>query len=271
MKKMRSLFLVLIVVFGLCAERAQGQTTAMTMTFSIICQYVTNTFTTNYSPLVITEHTNVQTVLLNSANLVKAMAVDLFGTKWTNWSPATIVYEQNQITGNEGIFLRYLGKQTNVSQFFTNGLSPDGYSNTFSADVPLVLNGTNWVTNATGSTNLPLMGRVSIQNPPVTANLAYLTFTSANTSFTLFGYSQGSLLNTVYDKEGDTALVNKAMIVGAGTFSLNLTTNFLRVTTNTTGVPTNYTPAINYGGVAHGTVYMAIPYHLNIDASEGGP
>ncbi|HTA29519.1 MAG TPA: hypothetical protein VK731_03500 [Candidatus Cybelea sp.] len=237
----------------------------MTMTFSIICQYVTNTFTTNYSPLVITEHTNVETVLLNSANLVKAMAIDLFGTKWTNWAPATIVYEQNQNTGNEGIFLRYLGKQTNVSPFFTNLLSGYGYSNTFSADVPLVFNGNNLATNATGSTILPLTGRVTIQNPPVTANLAYLTFSSSNTSFTLFGYSQGSLLNTIYDKEGDTALVNKAMIVGAGTFNLNVTTNFLLVTNSTAVVPKYY------GGVAHGTVYMAIPYHLNIDASDGGP
>ncbi len=236
----------------------------MTLTFSIICQYVTNTFTTNYAPLVITEHTNVETVLLNSANLVKAMAIDLFTNKWTNWAGATIVYEQNQITGNQGIFLRLLGKQTNVSPFFTNGFSSNGFANAFSVDVPSVFNGTNWATNGTNSI-LPLTGRVTIQNPPVTANLAYLTFTSTNTAFTLFGYSQGSLLETIYDKEGDLAQVNKAMIVGAGTFSLNLTTNFLRVTNSTAVPPTNY------AGVAHGTVYMAIPYHLNIDASEGGP
>jgi hypothetical protein len=53
------------------------------------------------------------------------------------------------------------------------------------------------------------------------------------------------------------------MLVGAGTFSLNVTTNFLLVTT------TNAAPPIKYVGLAHGTIYLAIPYHLDIEPPEG--
>jgi hypothetical protein len=273
MKKMRSLFLVLVLGLGLCCPRAQGQTTAMTMTFSIICQYVTNSYTTNLSPLVINKFQRVTTVLLNSANLVKAMSVDMFGTKWTNWAGASIVYEQNMTNGNQGIFLRLAGRQTNVSSFFVNDFSTNGFVNMFSQDVDSAFHGTNYDIMGTNS-QLPLVGgnvyeheTSTNSNFNVSDNLAYLTFTSVNTSFTLFGFSQGTLLNTVYDREGDIAKVNKAMITGAGTFTLNVTTNFLDIAvTNAT-----QTPAIHYVGLAHGTVYMAIPYHLNIGSAEGGP
>ena len=270
MKKMRCLFLVLALGLGLCSQRAQGQTTAETMTFSIICQYVTNTYSTNYSPLVINKFQHVITVLLDSANLAKAMEVDLFGAKWTNWQGASIVYEQNMITGNQGIYLRWAGKQTNVSSFFTNSFSTNGFANMFSQDVASAFNGTNYAVSGTNDL-LPLIGgNVSEEldstnsNFNVSDNLAYLTFSSSNTSFTFFGFSQGALLNTVYDKEGDIAKVNKAMLVGAGTFSLNVTTNiypYLNIT--------NYTIPTNYTGLAHGTVYLSGPYYYDIGPPEG--
>jgi len=247
----------------LCSQRAQAQTTAQTMTFSIICQYVTNTYTTNLSTQTVTQNPRVLTVLLDSANLVKSMAVDLFNTNWTKWQFASIVYEQNQESGNQGIFLRYWGNQTNVSSFFINSFSSNGFANMFSQDVAGAFNGTNYAVNGTNSL-LPLTGGgIFIGGPDASDNLAYLTFTSVNTSFTFFGYSQGTLLNSVFDKEGDVGKVNKALLTGAGTFSLNVTTNFLSVT-NATAVP-----PIHYNGLAHGTVNVAAAYHLNIGPPEG--
>jgi len=263
MNKMRSVFLVLALGLGLCSQRAQGQTTAETMTFSIICQYVTNTYVTNLSTQTVVKTQHVVTVLLNSANLVKAMAIDMLGAKWTNWAGASIVYEQNAITGNTGIYIRLLGRQTNVSSFFFNEFSTNGYEDMFSHDVSSAFVGTNYCVTSTNS-QLPLTGNgIFIGGPSVSDNLAYLTFTSTNTSFTLFGFSEGTLLNTVYDREGDITKVNRSQIIGAGTFSLNVTTNYLRVTTN------NAAPAINYPGLAHGTIYLAAPYHLDFGPPEG--
>jgi hypothetical protein len=267
MKKMQCLFLVLALGLGLCCQRAQAQTSAQTLTFSIICQYVTNTYTTNFSPLRIVENPHVVTVLLNSANLVKAMAADIFSTNWaTNWpkwAGASIVYEKNLESSNQGIYLRYLGQQMDVSSFFTNRFSTNGFANMFSQDVASVFNGTNYDSDGTNSL-LPLTGGgIFIGGPAASDNLAYLTFTSTDTSFTLFGYSQGAVVNTVFDKEGDVGKVVQGLIVGAGTFNLNVTTNFLRVTTN------NATPPINYPGLAHGTVNVSAPYHLDFGPPEG--
>jgi len=267
MKKLRCLFLVLALALGFCSQRAQAQVVAETMTFSIICQYVTNTYVTNLSQETVTTNAHVTTVLLNSANLVKAMAADIFRTNWaTNWPRwigSSIVYEQNMETGNYGIFMRFGGRQMNVSSFFTNVFSTNGFANMFSQDVPSVFNGTNYDSNGTNSLLPVTGGGIFIGGPAASDNLAYLTFTSSNSSFNLFGYSQGTILETVFDKEGDVGKVNKAQIIGAGTFSLNVTTNFLFATTN------NAVPAINYPGLAHGTIYLAPPYHLNIEPPEG--
>jgi hypothetical protein len=267
MKNMRCVFLALALALGLYSQRAQGQVVAETMSFSIICQYVTNTYYTNLAAGTVTTNSRVLSVLVNSANLVKAMAADLFRDSWTTnwprWSGSSIVYEQNMITGNYGIFMRFMGRQTNVSSFFTNGFSTNGYANMFSVDVPSVFNGTNYASNGTNSLLPVTGGGIFIGGPKESDNLAYLTFTSSNTSFTFFGYSQGTLLNTVYDKAGNVGVVNKAQLFGAGTFSLNLTTNFLFVTTNNAVTPTNYP------GLAHGSIYMAPPYHLNINPPEG--
>jgi hypothetical protein len=267
MKKLRCLFLVLALALGFCSQRAQAQVVAETMTFSIICQYVTNTYVTNLSQETVTTNAHVTTVLLNSANLVKAMAADIFRTNWaTNWPRwigSSIVYEQNMETGNYGIFMRFGGRQMNVSSFFTNVFSTNGFANMFSQDVPSVFNGTNYDSNGTNSLLPVTGGGIFIGGPAASDNLAYLTFTSSNSSFNLFGYSQGTVVNTVFDREGDVGKVVQGLIVGAGTFSLNVTTNFLRVTTN------NAVPPINYPGLAHGTVYVSAPYHLNFGPPEG--
>jgi hypothetical protein len=263
MKKMRCLFLVLALGFGLCAQRAQAQTSEQAMTFSIICQYVTNNFdTTNLTTQIISHHFVLDTVLLNSGNIAKAMAIDFMGTtNWTKWAGATIEYEVNMATGNQGIFLRLDGKQTNVSSFFGNC-----FTNMFSQNVSNVFFGTNL------ATSLPLGGDpndqtgTTITNANFSGNLAYLTFVSSNMSFNLFGYSQGPVVHgsgfldhVLYER-----YLQEAEVVGSGTFSLNVTTNVYQIIT-TNGTPTNYT------GVAHGTIFVGRPYFLPIGPTNGGP
>src|SRR5208282_2888143 len=91
------------------------------------------------------------------ANVIKALAVDLEGTNFATWTGSFLVREVNLTNGNEGIFLRKAGKQTNVSSFF--GLS---YSNNFTGELTnefpalntnLAIVFTNTVTNG-GSTNM---------------------------------------------------------------------------------------------------------------------
>jgi hypothetical protein len=295
MKKMRFLFLALALSLGWCAGRAQGQTIAQTMTFSVICQYVTNTYTTNGGIVSMGQHLN--TVALTSANIVRAIAADVFGTGWTNWESATLFYEENMTNGNQGIFLYYKGNQTNVSRYFTSSTSTNGFANMFSKDVPNVFGGTIYPTLSSNSyvdlvsqdpinphpeTNfpggsLPLSGVYGYGNGPVATaydDLAYVTLTTRNTSFTLFGYSQGNLFNAIYDQEGHVGIVDAALIAGAGTFSLNLTSNLLFIT-NGYPLSTNITPrgtnivlatnvvlATNLFGVAHGTLTVGTRYRL---------
>jgi hypothetical protein len=282
MNNMRYLFLLLAFGFGLCAPRAQGQTTHQNMTFSIICQYVTNFVNiTNATTQAVTSFEQLDTVILNTANVAKAIAVQKFTTNWAQWYPATIFYEVNLNTGNQGIYLQREGLQTNVSDFFGNN-----FTNMFSQNATSVFNTTNY------ATSLPLGGdkndntALAITNITQFANLAYLSFVATNTNtvanntnmaFDLFGYSQGQivLVGGYLDGQLYERYLPEGEIVGAGTFTLNLTTNFYGVTihnyTNGLGVvTTNYgSLQTNYTGVAHGTVYIGPPVYSTIVPPNG--
>jgi hypothetical protein len=292
MKQMRCLFLVLALGSGWCAQRSQAQTIAQRISFSIICQYVTNTYNTNAEGTGY-ENQTITTVLINTPNLVRAIAVDLFWTNnvttwttnWEFWSQATINFEQTLSDGHQGIFLRYGKVQTNIDRFFTNTSSFNGFSNMFSQCVPTVFGGTNYTVSGTNPSTLPLngghdylvnSGQIS-NNYAASDNLAYLAFSSTNTSFTLFGYSQGSLTNVGHDSAGQLVKVPQGPIYGAGTFSLNLTTNFLRFDDGfllyydlahgvvTTRTATNTVPATNFVGLAHGSVNLGQPYNVDVE------
>jgi hypothetical protein len=289
MKKMRYLFLVLALGFGLCAQRAPAQTAAQTMTFSIICQYATNTFTNiNVSSDTTNVHQQIITVLLDSANIAKAIAIDLEGTNWnrsgtnsTNWTGAAIVYEENLQSGNQGIYLRLPDKQTNVSSFFTNIFSTNGLTNMFSQNASNVFNGINYTMSGTNPSTLPLYGGYDYDmggtnnttNNTAYGNFAYLTVATTNISFDLFGFSQGTFTNVVgrYQEQTYSNKVIKAEIIGVGTFSLNLTTNiYLYLTNNSPYMDNpNFILPTNYTGLAHGTVFVNAPYYLNIGPPEG--
>jgi hypothetical protein len=266
MKQMRFYLLILALGFGLCAQRVQAQTSEQVMTFSVICQYATNyLITTNTQTGATAQYIEQNTVILDSANIAKAIAVDLLRTNWTLWAGAQLCYEVNLATGNQGIFMRLGAKQTNVSQFFTNIFSPYAYSNIFSQNLSSVFTVTNYTslpvgvfgTNYVKSTTTNFYGSFS-------DNLAYLTFTSSNMSFNLFGYSQGTVVDGSGYLDGTlySQYLTEAEIAGAGTFNLNVSTNIFLVPT------TNGTPAF-YNGVAHGTVFVQRPFFLAIGPPEG--
>jgi hypothetical protein len=316
MKQMRYLFLALALSFGLCARQSQAQTVGQTMTFSIVCQYVTNLYTTNTTTGVINQDQHLTTVLVDTPNIVKAILVDLFWTSnstawhsnYARWESARLVYEENMTNGHQGIYLRVGDRQTNVSSFFTNSFSTNGCANMFSQDAAKVIGGTIYPAITTNgyadvsspvasnlfdetvfpSNSLPLTGGFGYLEHAGTSNnytsydnLAYLTLTTSNTSFTLFGLSQGLLVDAVYAADGGVGKVDQAEIIGAGTFSLNLSTNFLRLTNGfrydvnlsdtvvTNYLVTNAVPAANYTGLAHGTVYVRAPYRLDFGPPEG--
>jgi hypothetical protein len=282
MKKMRYLFLVLAFCFGLCAQRAPGQTVHQNLTSSIIFQYVTNYVNvTNTTTKVVNSYEQLDTVLINTANVAKAIALQKFTTNWAQWSPADIFYEVNLNTGNQGIYLARSGIQTNVSDFFGNS-----FTNLFSQNVNTVFSGTNF------AASLPLGGdkndntATMITNITQFANLAYMTFSATNTNtvnnntnlaFDLFGYSQGQvvLAGGYLDGKLYQMYLPEGEIVGAGTFTLNLTTNVFGVIinnyTNTFGVvTTNYgNSQTNYTGVAHGTVYIGPPVYSSTLGTNG--
>ena len=264
------------------------------MLFSIICQYSTNIYSTNIAAHatndLLTQNGLLDTVIVNSANIVKAIALDKFGTNWVDWNPADICYEMNLNTGNQGIYLVQNSpsgfKQTNISSYFGN------FTNMFSEQAASVFLGTNYAvgTNfATGSTNstLPVIGgwsyykgttNFNITNIPTSTdfvfsdNLAYLTLATSNLSFSLFGLSQGSLVDvggyynkTLYGTSVSGIKADEAYITGAGTFFLNATTNIYRST-----LPSSI-PDANFfvSGLAHGTVYVMKPYYLGFGPPEG--
>jgi hypothetical protein len=260
MMKMRCLFLVLALGCGLCAQQARAQTSEQVMTFSIICQYATNNITvTNPTTQVVTHYLVEDTVLLNTENLVKAMAIDMLKTNWAQWQGADICYEVNLANGNEGIYLRLGPKQTNVSSFFGNS-----FTNTFAQNASNVFTGTNYATSLPlGGDNNEQSGQ-TITSSKFMGNLAYLTFNSSNLAFNIFGYSQGPIVygSGVLDGQLYERYLHEAQIAGAGTFTLNVSTNVYLIPTSN-GTPTNFT------GIAHGNVFVQTPFFLPFGPPEG--
>lgn len=272
---------------GLLAPRAQGQTSGQVMTFSIACQYNTNNLSTNFLAghvQNVNDFKQITTVLVDTANMVKALAVDNFGTNWVKWIGAQLCYEVDLATGTPAIFMRLGSRQVDVSTNFNSGDGVGTYINAFSiepsnvvvggayafptnpaygnnfANLPLI---SGLETNYPG-TNAPFTNVASLTNYGAFDNLAYLNFTTTNLAFTLIGYSQGTLYHVSEILHGTrhAQTVDDAFIFGAGTFSLNLTTNFLRVTPSTPGlkIDPNVVLATNFTGMAHGTLYIQKPF-----------
>ena len=136
MKRIRFLLGGLVLIFGLMAIDARAQSTYQNIGFSVMAQYETDTNNVPGDPTLTNEYLHL--ILITSANVVKAIAVDQFGKpNWTNWSAATIVRRVNLTTGDERIYLNNGGtNEVDVSSYFSGSYVSNftsGVSNAFPA------------------------------------------------------------------------------------------------------------------------------------------
>ncbi|MGP8201946.1 MAG: hypothetical protein ACLQU4_20845 [Limisphaerales bacterium] len=198
MNKIRFSIFAAAVALLMTAGGLHAQTSIQNLAFSLIGEYQTDFFSTNASGALTNEATHIHQILIATGNVVKALAVDLEGTNWTNWAGARLVREVNLTNGNEGIFLRLNGRQTNVSSFFGGS-----FSNNFTGEL----------TNAFPALNPNLADGLIFTN--VVTNL----FTNAATNiFT------NTITNTVTDSGSNYVFTNLFTNVSANVFT-NLFTN----------------------------------------------
>ncbi len=279
MNKIRSVFFAAGAALALAAGGLHAQTSFQNLTFSLIGEYQTNTFTTNTSggtPVSTNEVLVVRPILITTACMIKAMAVDLEGTNWnvegtdsTNWDGARLVREVNLTNGAEGIFLRKGTHQINVSSFFGTSFT-NNFTGYLSNYLGLVTNGfTNSFTNSS-TTNLAndfppqaaiIGGKVHIDPTTNTTNykssvgVYTLSFFTSNVQFNTFGVGSGVIANvrgqidgTLYER-----LINSEAIGLAGAFYLNTTSNIFDLGTN----PPAYIGGPLRGGINTGAGYFS--------------
>jgi hypothetical protein len=279
MNKIRLSFFAAGAALALAAGGLHAQTSIQNLTFSLIGEYQTNTFTTNTSdgtPVSTNEVLVVRPILLTTAYMVKAIAVDLEGTNWdvegpdsTNWNGARLVREVNLTNGAEGIFLRKGTRQINVSSFFRTSFT-NNFTGYLSNYLGLVTNDfTNSFTNSstTNFTNgFPpqaaiIGGKVYFRPATNTTNynssagLYAVSFFTSNVQFNTFGVGSGVIANVGGDIDGThyESLINSETIGMAGAFYLNTTSNIFDLGTN---LPT-YIGGPLHGGINTGAGYFS--------------
>jgi hypothetical protein len=261
MRFIRLALVGLALSLGLAARNASAQsiqqpiTFAINAEFEIITNYSENDTLTNY-------YSTHRLVYVGTLNIVKAIALDLFGEKWTNWSAATILRRINPTNGEEGIFLRTGNYFTNISSFFgdsyKNGFTHDasnafpGLTNNFTPSLPVFR---GWITNKGGE---------SFTNTFSLGTVRYLSLNTTNLKFNLIGVnisvlSNGRLTNVVgtvdhvqYSNDVDTILVN-----AVGSLYINMATNIL------------VSPPQAYSGIARGSWSTGTPTFTRFPGPPG--
>jgi hypothetical protein len=243
MNKIRFSFLAVAAALALTGGGLQAQTSIQRVNFALFTEYQTNSFNIDSAdsetPLT-NEYSRLRTVLVTTGNVVKALAVDLEGTNFSTWTGSDLVREVNLTNGNEGIFLRKNGTQTNVSSFFG-----DSFSNNFTAGLsnafPGFTNNISGLTNyINGSTNNPypqvelVHGLLRMTSPTnsttnyiTTAGLYFVSLNTTNLKFNLVAVGNGIITNvaggidgTLYERP-----INSEFLGSAGSFYLNIMTN----------------------------------------------
>ncbi len=266
MNKIRFVFFAAGAALALAASGLHAQTSIQRLTFSLLADYQTNIFYTNLAnpagPLT-NENSRIRTVLIATGNVVKALAVDLEGTNWTTWAGSVLVREVNLTNGNEGIFLRKNGIQTNVSSFFGGSFS-NNFTGELTNEFPAL--NTNWaiaftniITNVDtngGITNIftnvftnsftnSFSNNFSLETPLVrgalrmtdptntttnvvtTAGLYFISLNTTNLKFNLLAVGDGAVTHVGGRVDGTfyERPVNYQLLGTAGFFDLNTTTN----------------------------------------------
>jgi len=229
MNKIRLKVFVVCAAVVLAAGGLHAQTSIQNLTFSLLAQYQTNIIGTNTE----NQDDRIHTILITTHSVIKAIAVDLQGTNWTNYGSGELVREVNLTNGHEGIFLHINGtNQTNVSSFFGGS-----FTNNFMGAL------TNEFPGATNNFVPPFLldrgtilasGSTLTTNFIRTAGIYYLSLNTTNLKLNLVGVGDGYVTNltgtldgTVYERPIDWQYLGTA-----GTFYINMATNFFDLGTN---------------------------------------
>ena len=253
MKRIRFLLGGLILIFSLMAIGARAQSTVQNIAFSVMGQFETATNNIPGDPTLTNEYLHL--ILVTSANVVKAIAIDYFGasSEATNWSAAGLVRRVNLVTGEERIYLNRGGTNTiDVSRFFSGsylGNFMSGVTNAFPAAADSF--GSNYP-----NPYQPLFSGTPT-NHQASAGLYFISLNTTNLKMNLLGANFSFLGNGVLTKfSGDekgtkySGEVQNEVISVVGSFSWNRGTNLLDISPGTNTF---------YSGPARGTVTVRAP------------
>jgi hypothetical protein len=295
MNKIRFSVFAAGAALALAAGGLDAQTSIQRLTFSLLAEYQTNIYSTNTAnpegPLT-NENTDIRSILISTGNVIKALAVDVAGTNFTNWSSGgSLVREVNLTNGNEGIFLRANGNQTNVSSFFGMSCS-NNFTGELTNEFPALNTNsaivfTNTVTNTnsgltyvftnvfTNSFTNSFSNNFSFETPLVrgglrmtdptnittnvvrTSGLYFISLNTTNLKFNLVAVGDGAVTNVAGRIDGTLYErdINSQYLGTAGSFYLNTTTNIYDAGTN---------PPVSLSGPMHGTFSVGPPWFSTI-------
>ncbi len=228
MKKI-SFCLVSAILFLLLPERASAQTSFQRVSFLLTADYQTNIYSTNNG--LTNVNSRIKEVVIATGNIVRAIAIDLEGTNWPIWAGSAIIREVNLTNGNEGIFLRKNGVQTNVSSFF--GAS---FSNNFTAELtnqfPTLVNNYATVSFATNGLSAVVSydatNAVSNLTATIVTNGVTNTFTNGVTNIVTNNYTlENPLVQGYVIMTGPTNFTTNYSRT-SGTYFLSLNTTNLK-------------------------------------------
>jgi hypothetical protein len=244
----------LVLLFGLMAMGARAQSTYQAVAFSVAGEYETDTNDVPSDPTV--THQYFHLVLITSANVVKAIAVDHFGKPaWTNWASAILLRRVNLVTGEDGIFLdNGTNAEVDVSSYFTNT-----YVSNFTGEVGAAFPGATNNFDTNNPNPLQPLFSGSPTNHRASAGLHFISLTTTNLKMNLIGAGLGGLgtgqgvltkFAGIDNGTNYSAEVQNGVISVVGTFSWTPNTNLFRIAAGTNTF---------FSGPAHGTVTLKVP------------
>jgi len=266
MKQIRIWVVIVVCLFGFATNRASAQMPIAVehLYFSFFNDYEDDEFFTNSAQ--VNEISLIRTAAVITGNVDRALYYEEGGPEWTNMAGMELVREVNLTNGAEGIYLRGFGRQTNVSQFFTNALGIS-YTDHFTGEV------TNEFPGLTNNFDpeLPLQrgskvfrtGQTTFTNSIRTETMFFISMNATSMKFNFVGYGPvlehpviGRLTpgGTLYSNNVESFTVH-----GVGTMYDTGGTNVFYLP----GVP----PVTNTGPI-YGTFWSGDPFFL---ALTNGP
>jgi hypothetical protein len=254
-KHFRFLLAGLAAILSLMPIHARAQSARQNVAFSVLAQYQFETNDVPDDPTVM--HDYFHLILINSSNVVKAIAVDQFGTPdWTNWANAALVHRINLVTGEEGMFLSRgpLTNEFDVSSYFSGSYVSNFMSGTSSA-FPAA---TNNFESYNPDPYQPLFYG-SPTNHKALAGMYFISLNTTNLKMNLLGVNFGSfalgngVITQFSGNEDGTNYSGEAqngVIFVVGSLSWTRSTNLFDIAPGTNTF---------YSGPARGTVTLRVP------------